>query len=574
MATERRSLSLEGTAVHRGIHAKVTLTVEDGPIRFEQRGAIVALEELNPVATDRGVTVTDADGRVRLELVEHLLAAFGGLGVGAGVRITIDEDEMPLLDGGAARFSEALRAIGAAPTPSTLIVERAATIEVRGSTYEFAPARAITLAVDVDFRSPVGAQHASWDGDAGDFATRIAPARTFAWRDEVEALRACGRALGDVGDAAIVFDEGSTTLASGGSLRGEDEPARHKLLDLIGDLALHGGPPRGRIRAARPGHGATHAAVARALETGVLRRVLAVGIGLAALLSASRARAEVTGSADAPAPPTLQALVHQAFVASLELTLASVQPSGDADAGRGRAGVWFLHSELEYPLVPRKWYLGLAEDVAGGAVPGVGSSLFPSSPELWLRGIWSSSQGLSSGGGIGLVVPAPHDIEGNQQKELTTIRVARPWDDSLYADKTLTLRPWFDIRHVAGRVILQVRQGLDMAFDLGEPSKLTKGADFTAIGCFYAGVRATPWLGTGLELWESYAITANIVDDKRAAFALSPGVRLILPGFEPAFSVLFPISTPLRGQASSYFAARMNLAFNLDRAKLPFVTNR
>jgi hypothetical protein len=202
-------------------------------------------------------------------------------------------------------------------------------------------------------------------------------------------------------------------------------------------------------------------------------------------------------------------------------------------------------------------------------VPGVGSSIFPSSPELWVRGIWTSSQGLSSGGGLGLVVPAPHDLSDSAQKELSTIRVARPWDDPLYASVTLTLRPWFDIRHVAGRVILQLRQGLDMAFDLGQPSKLTKGADFTAIGCFYAGVRATPWLGVGVELWESYAITAEITDDKRAAFALSPGVRLILPGFEPAFSVLFPVSTPLRGQASSYFAARMNLAFNLDRAKLP-----
>jgi UDP-3-O-[3-hydroxymyristoyl] N-acetylglucosamine deacetylase len=294
---------LRGIALHRGGPAEVRLSQCDGPIVVAQRGAEAPLDELRPVRTDRGVTVATEDGRVRVDLIEHLLAAFGGLGIREGMRVEVG-DELPLLDGGALAFAEALHELGLAPErlrplrplrpcgppdPETaraqgtqglegslrlcgsiLRIRREAVLEHGRSVYRFTPGTRVELRVEVDFPAPVGRGSAAWAGDADDFVARIAPARTFGWASELAALRAAGRASEVDLDAVLVFDERGPL--PGCRPPGPDEPARHKLLDLVGDLALHGGPPLGLIEAALPGHGATHAIVARALAAGVLAR--------------------------------------------------------------------------------------------------------------------------------------------------------------------------------------------------------------------------------------------------------------------------------------------------------------
>jgi UDP-3-O-[3-hydroxymyristoyl] N-acetylglucosamine deacetylase len=122
--------------------------------------------------------------------------------------------------------------------------------------------------VTIDFPPPVCRQRATWDGDAAAFMARIAPARTFGWAHELDALRAVGRASAVDLASVLVFDERGPI--SGCRPPEPDEPARHKLLDLVGDLTLHGGPPLGIIDAFAPGHTATHAVVVRALSLGVL----------------------------------------------------------------------------------------------------------------------------------------------------------------------------------------------------------------------------------------------------------------------------------------------------------------
>jgi UDP-3-O-[3-hydroxymyristoyl] N-acetylglucosamine deacetylase len=239
----------------------------EGAIVIAQRGAEARLDELAPVRTDRGVTVATADGRVRVDLIEHLLAAVGGLGIAGGLRIATDADEIPLLDGGARAFVEALATLDL-PRGRALRVAREAVIEHGRSIYRFTPSDSVNLSVHVEFPAPVGTQRASWDGDADDFAARIAPARTFGWVHEVEALRASGRAAAVDLASVMVFDERG--VIAGCRAPDPDEPARHKLLDLVGDLALHGGPPLGRVEAFLPGHGATHAVVARARALSVL----------------------------------------------------------------------------------------------------------------------------------------------------------------------------------------------------------------------------------------------------------------------------------------------------------------
>jgi UDP-3-O-acyl-N-acetylglucosamine deacetylase len=235
-----------------------------------QRGAEARLDELRPVRTDRGVTVATVDGRVRVDLIEHLLAAVGGLGVSEGLAIAAGGDEMPLLDGGARRFADAVAALEL-PRGRRLVVARAARMTHGRSVYRFAPGPSPCVRVEVDFPAPVGRQRAAWDGDADDFVARIAPARTFGWAHEIDALRAAGRAAEVDPEAVIVFDAQGTI--GGCRPPDPDEPAKHKLLDLVGDLALYGGPPLGEVDAFAPGHTATHAVAASALSLGILARI-------------------------------------------------------------------------------------------------------------------------------------------------------------------------------------------------------------------------------------------------------------------------------------------------------------
>jgi hypothetical protein len=284
---------------------------------------------------------------------------------------------------------------------------------------------------------------------------------------------------------------------------------------------------------------------------------------LATLAAAGPARADDRSSAlDAPAPPTLPALAHAKLTDTFEITGASIDPGH----GHGRAYAWFLHDELEYPLVPRVFYVGAAHDVVSGAVPGSGRDFFFGAPEIWTRGLWSSVVGLSSGGGFGVVVPAPRDLSKDAREVFENVRVVRPWDAAYFTDRVVTLRPWIDIRHVVWRFVFQLRQGLDIGIVARDLRGGERRVDYTARTTFYVGFRVAEPLGIGLEVWEVYQISADLPDDKRAAVSVSPSVRLSLGRVEPALSLLFPIATPLRGEAASYFGARFNVGFEFDVA--------
>ncbi len=264
---------------------------------------------------------------------------------------------------------------------------------------------------------------------------------------------------------------------------------------------------------------------------------------------------------DAPAPPTLPALTRRDLTFTFEYTAARIEPEQSSAGGGAPAYAWFSHAEAELPLVPRKWFLGAAHDVASAAVPGVGRGVLFGSPELWGRGVWSSVRGLASGGGLGVVVPVPRDIWREGGEVLRTARTVRPWDAAYFNDMTLAFRPWFDMRHITGPFIFQLRQGIDWSLVVGDLEPHERRTDIAARAAFYFGVRASRSVGLGLELWEVYQLTAEVDDDERAAFAISPSVRFILPLVQPALSVLLPIATPLRGEVESYYAARLNVGF-------------
>jgi UDP-3-O-[3-hydroxymyristoyl] N-acetylglucosamine deacetylase len=199
--------------------------------------------------------------------VEHLFAALAGAGIRSGVSIEIEGPEVPLVDGGARAFFDVLAGLEIEASDPSLRVAREAMIEVGESRYEFRPGARIELDVEVDF-DPRLERRARWSDDPADFRERIATARTFGFDHEVEHLLARGLANHVTPESVVVICK--DRILSAGAPFEADEPARHKLLDLIGDLYLHGGPPRGLIRATRPGHAATHEAMRRAVMDGVL----------------------------------------------------------------------------------------------------------------------------------------------------------------------------------------------------------------------------------------------------------------------------------------------------------------
>ena len=149
-----------------------------------------------------------------------------------------------------------------------LEVARAATFDVGPSRYDFTPGRDVEVRVSIQLDDARLAGEASWSGGAEDFVTRIAPARTFALAHEVDELARRGLAR-HVDPASVVVIAPDAILHAGRPFS-PDEPARHKLLDLLGDLYLHGGPPAGRVAAFRPGHAANARAFRRAIAEGVL----------------------------------------------------------------------------------------------------------------------------------------------------------------------------------------------------------------------------------------------------------------------------------------------------------------
>jgi hypothetical protein len=260
---------------------------------------------------------------------------------------------------------------------------------------------------------------------------------------------------------------------------------------------------------------------------------------------------------DAPAPPTLPDLTHRALAASLENTFASIQNAAPADEARpGRSFGWMERLEVEQALSIRRWYVGVGEQVALGNPLNEGFQMVAGNPEVWGRTLWASQAGLAYGGGIGAVLPAFH--RGAGSSTLTqTVAVVRPWDYADFTNGDLVLRPFFDVRGIDGRVMLQLRQGIDWDQASGALTSRT---------IFYIGYRPIELFGLGLEAWEVYLIQApQRKDDGRAAYAVSASVRLMTRVLTPAVSFLAPIDRPLYDAVESFWAVRLTMSVVLEQ---------
>lgn len=292
---------------------------------------------------------------------------------------------------------------------------------------------------------------------------------------------------------------------------------------------------------------------------------------------ASTARAQLSGLGpsydpndpflipDAPAPPTIADLTHRAWALSVELTGASVQPLREPDGTQPPdVGVFIGRVEAEAAVASRRWYIGMAEQLAvGRALSGDASATLISNPEVWGRALWASRAGLAYGGGLGIVLPiVPQDAEEGLSVR-NTVRVVRPWDYPQFAGRVFTFRPFIDVRSIDGPVMLQLRQGIDVVAQAGDTA--IPDTQLTSRTTFYIGYRPVEALGLGLELFEVYFIKApGVPDDQRASFAVSPSVRWMTPVAQPALSFLAPVDEPLFHQAEGYWAVRLNVGLVLD----------
>ncbi|MCW6036198.1 UDP-3-O-acyl-N-acetylglucosamine deacetylase [Spirulina subsalsa FACHB-351] len=205
-------------------------------------------------------------GMAKVRTVEHLLAALAGCGVDHA-RIEIDGGEVPLLDGSAGEWVKAIAQVGLqelpeAETPSPLVVKQPITVQEGEAFVTALPAPRLRLTYGIDFTySAIGNQWYSWSPEQERFEEAIAPARTFGFADQVEQLRQAGLIKGGTLENALVCDE---TGWLNPPLRFANEPARHKLLDLVGDLSLLGLFPQAHILAYKASH-KLHIQLAQAL---------------------------------------------------------------------------------------------------------------------------------------------------------------------------------------------------------------------------------------------------------------------------------------------------------------------
>jgi len=270
-------LTLDGVGLHTGqpVRAVVRPAPEDHGIAFARTDlpgtpAIPARVE-HVVRTTLATTL--GRGEATVATVEHLIAALHGTGVDNAL-VEVDGPEIPILDGSARPFVEAIEAAGcSAQAAEQRVLRVVQVVEARDEEQDrwcrLEPYDGLAVECEIAFDHPLlRRQRLRFDAGAGAFAAEIAPARTFGLLADVEQMHRQGLALGGSLDNAVVL--GDDGVLNPGGLRFPDECVRHKVLDMIGDLALLGAPVLGQLRAHRSGHAFNLTLVRQALESGAV----------------------------------------------------------------------------------------------------------------------------------------------------------------------------------------------------------------------------------------------------------------------------------------------------------------
>jgi len=273
MSAQRKTIStnvsISGIGLHSGIYT--TLELRPAPagsgltfVRADLDGLRIPALQASTTALDHATTVGKDD--VAVGTVEHILSAIMACEL-TDLDIHIDGPEVPIVDGSALPFMHLIDAAGVralgAEVPLLRLREPIEVVE-DGKSIRMVPSNRLVLKYKIDFNHPaIGKQTFHFDYQHDNFLRKIAPARTFGFVRDVEKLRAAGLARGGSVENCVVLDEKEVI---NGPLRFRDEFVRHKILDLLGDLALIGRPIAGEITAHRAGHALHSRFVAKVLE--------------------------------------------------------------------------------------------------------------------------------------------------------------------------------------------------------------------------------------------------------------------------------------------------------------------
>jgi UDP-3-O-[3-hydroxymyristoyl] N-acetylglucosamine deacetylase len=259
--TVAREIEVSGTGVHSG--APVSIIIHPAPadtgISFlvSKRGRIISQidADVRAVRNLTLCTVIGDDRGVTVGTVEHLLSALRGLCVD-NCLIEIDNKEVPIMDGSAAAFVDAIDEVGVRElaTPRKFIkVLKPVRVQEGDSWGELVPHTSFHLDVEINFDNPlIGRQRLALDLSPGAFRQELCRARTFGFMRDVEMLWKSGLALGASLENTVAIGEDRIMNPEG--LRYPQEFVRHKMLDAVGDLALAGAPLLASYRSVRGGH--------------------------------------------------------------------------------------------------------------------------------------------------------------------------------------------------------------------------------------------------------------------------------------------------------------------------------
>jgi UDP-3-O-[3-hydroxymyristoyl] N-acetylglucosamine deacetylase len=281
--TIKKTVSLEGIGLHSGKPVRLTLSPAppDSGIVFRVGGERIAAAPESVVDSHYATTV----GRngIRIQTVEHLMAATAGLSVD-NMEVEVDGSEIPAVDGSAKPFVALLLAAGRAQQPARrrpIDLPHPIRVGSGGRFIHIEPAPTFRISYTLDNDHPaIGTQVLSCTPTEESFIEEYAPARTYGFLKDLGTLRKHGLALGGSLDNAIVVGKRGTL----NGLRYRDEFVRHKILDLIGDLALLGRPMHAHVIARNAGHALNYElvlAIQRAL--GLERRAAAAALRVAPL---------------------------------------------------------------------------------------------------------------------------------------------------------------------------------------------------------------------------------------------------------------------------------------------------
>jgi UDP-3-O-[3-hydroxymyristoyl] N-acetylglucosamine deacetylase / 3-hydroxyacyl-[acyl-carrier-protein] dehydratase len=282
--TISQPVSFEGVGLHTGVNSRIVISPsEDGSgIRFrriDQSDTLYIYADAALVTqTQRGTTISN--GEIAVATIEHLLSAIAALGI-EDVLVDVNGPEIPILDGSAIHFYLGLKDAGLREITSTKEVFKVQesfefTDEVSGASYLVTPADRLDITALLSFSEDTMGDMMAKLSNMASFGTEIAPSRTFVFVSDVEKLYDAGLIKGGDLDNAVVIADGLLTVEDIERIRikldkpvidishegilnhkkllFKNEPARHKILDIIGDLALVGRDVHARIIATKPGH--------------------------------------------------------------------------------------------------------------------------------------------------------------------------------------------------------------------------------------------------------------------------------------------------------------------------------